>query len=491
MADDHPTQMWHTSRSAFERGTSYCPFARYVEYHAGPFGYGFQRKAQSLPLVTGTYTHAGPTAILQWVIDARQHNGVQPDAVPDDVVRWACEQAIEKYKKVIHTRGVLTYGGDDPEATRRLETLVTEQSYLIEGLIWQWALQRLPVYLRDYVIVAVEEEETLVLDCTCGMGDRVGDVSDHESRGCLGIVLQSRPDLIASRRSDGAYGYVEFKTAGQARKTWADSWERKQQFLMGIVGAERRHGVEITHTWVEGLIKGKRQRPWGSDPETPKIQDTMLCYPYYKPPTVPGELSEWRPQYNYIDRDGLEYTAGRKEGYRKTALWEIPRLDAFPGIPDEMSVSEYWSKVLVEEYPFHAAKCISVIGPLPKQREQIDKALRSLVAEEKLWQDRLWRIYEFAQANSVEWGDDRFMQFVESVVPRSWNCDPFGPDHPCPNQPICHPVTDDWRDPVARELFVYRVPHHDPEKQQAVSRGLVPHEGWGQEDEEVEEGEAE
>lgn len=479
-----PTILWLTSRSTIETGTQRCAFKRYIENHAGPYGYGFQRKAQSLPLVTGSYTHVGCTSILQWVMDARKSSGSQPDAVPDEVIRWAVEVATEKYEKVCITRGILALVQDDEDAAAALRRLITEQKFLIEGLIWQWSLQRLQPYLNEYIVIAVEEEESYVLDCSCGLGSGLGEIADHEARGCTGIGLQSKPDVLGERRSDSKVAYTEFKTAGQARKAWNDSWERKQQFLMGILGAERRHGVEITHAWVEGLIKGKRGRPYPYTDDLPKSQDTPLCYAYFSPGAAPSNGPEWRPRYKYRDKEGLEFTAGKKEGFKSTALWEVPREEAFPGIPEEMSVGEYWNKTLLYEYPYHAEKCLSLIGPLPKQRQQIDKALRSVVAEERLWQDRLWKIYEFSQANGVEWGNDQFMEFVETQIPRSWACDPYGPDHPCPCIPICHPMTEDWRDPVASGMFVYRVPHHIPEKQQAISRGLQPVEGWGEEEDE-------
>lgn len=476
--------LWLTSRSAFERGAQFCAFARYTEYHAGPFGYGIQRKAQSLPLVSGIYTHLGITSVLQWLLDARKSTGIQPTEPPDEVIRWGVELATEKYQQVCDKRGILTFAGDDLESLARLQRLIVEQKHLIAGLIWAWCLLRLPAYLREYLIVEVEGEQTYVLDCTCGIGEGIGEIADHEARDCTGIGLQSKPDILGERKSDGKYGYTELKTAGQARRAWNDSWEHKQQFLIGVLGAERRYGVEITHANVEGLIKGQRKRDYPYTDDLPKLQQTSLCYSYFSPGNPPASEGQWRPAFNYRTSEGLKYTAGKKEGYQKTALWDIPTHLAFPGLPEGMTVSEYWTKVLYQDYPYHLEKCVSFIGPIPKQRQQIDKALRSLVAEEKMWQDRLWKIYEFNQKTGKQWGDDEFMEFVETVVPRSWNCDPFGPDHPCSHQYICHPVTDEWRDPFGSGLAVPRIPHHEPEKQQVIARGLVPEDtdGWVDED---------
>lgn len=479
------TSLWLTSRSTFERGTQFCPWARFVENHAGPYGYGIQRRAMSVPLVTGTYSHLGITEILKWILDARQHSGVQPTHAPDDLIRWAVQEAITKYRQVVEKRGILTMTEDDPDTAARLKRLITEQEFLIAGLTWAYALRRLPHYLREYLIVEVEGEQETVLDCTCGIGSGVGFINDHEARGCTGIGLLSKPDILGSRHVDQVYGYTELKTAGVARKAWNDSWERKQQFLMGIVGAENRYGVEITHAYVEGLIKGQRKRNYPFTEDLPKLQQTSLCYAYYCPPTTTSE-AKWRPGFNYYDLEGIKHTAGKKEGYRHAALWEPPEGEAWPGKPEEMTITEYWAKTMAAEFPTHLDKNLSVVGPIPKQRHQIDKALRSVVCEERTWQDRLWRLYDFSVTSGKTWGDDEYMEFAETIIPRSWNCDPYGPDHPCQHQVMCHPITDDWRKPVESELYVYRSPHHVAERQQMIARGLKPEDGLAEEIEEME-----
>jgi hypothetical protein len=225
---DLPTpHLWLTSRSAFELGTQFCPFARYLGYHAGPYGYGYQRRATSMPLTTGTYTHEGCTEIATWLLETRISTGVQPDVAPDEVIRWAANLMIEKYQAVVQKRGILAVVRDNAEQLANFQRIVAEQSVLIEGLIWAWALFRLPQILQEYLIVAVEEEEEYVIGCTCGLGEGLGAFSDHALRACGGIGLQSRPDLLLERRIDHAYCYTELKTSSTAKRSWVDSYERK------------------------------------------------------------------------------------------------------------------------------------------------------------------------------------------------------------------------------------------------------------------------
>ena len=53
MAELIPLDLWYTDRSRYETGTGHCQRARYLQYHAGPHGYGWAPRASSVPLVTG------------------------------------------------------------------------------------------------------------------------------------------------------------------------------------------------------------------------------------------------------------------------------------------------------------------------------------------------------------------------------------------------------------------------------------------------------
>lgn len=480
------TGLWLTSRSAHERGTQDCPFKRWLEYHAGPYGYGFQRRALSLPLVTGTYVDKPISAICQWLIDYTDAHGTQPTAAPDEVIRWAAALAIQKYRATVEKRGLLALAADDAQGLANLHHIINEQCTLIEGLVWTFSLVRLPQILATYRLRAVQPECVFVEGCTCGLGDLIGTPTVHEGRGCQGIAMQSRPDLLGSRWSDDAWGYLELKTASTAKRAWNESWERKQQFLLGILGAELRYGVEITHALVEGLVKGQRKRDYGvTDPTAVKKQQNALCYGYLRPANPGLTLADWLPSYQYYDNEGLQHRAPRD--YKKTALWEAGA-DAFPSKPVDMTRSEWWTKYLFVNYPATLAKSLNTIGPIPKQVAMLDKALRSSVTEEHLWQERTWKIYDWTVANPGKgWGSPEYHAFVESVVPRSWNCDPFGPDHPCAMQPLCF-EHEGWAAPIESRLYVYRNPHHALEAAQMAARGLQPEEGVGFEQDEDDDG---
>ena len=467
-----------TSRSAVERGLLHCDFARWIEYFAGPLSNGFVRKANSIPLTTGQYTHLGCTEVAQWLLDARKKTGIQPERAPDEVIRWSANLAVEEYRKVVNASGLLQITAEDPNAQAELCRTIEEQAALIAGLVWTWCLFRLPTILQEYLITAVEEEQEYVVACTCGLGDGIGGFREHGMRQCGGIGLQSRPDLLLERRIDHAWCYVELKTSAVAWKSWAEAFEKNLQLLVGVLGAEKRHGVEITHCRIEGLIKGQRKRDYPYEDSQPKTQQSPLVHAYYEAPNPPLTVGDWLPASSYVDKDGIRHSVprGRDNRYKRIGLWEVAE-DAFAGKPTEMSRSEYIVRYWAENYPQHLQQCLAQVGPIPKKRDQLEMALRSLVATERLWQRRLWEVYEWQVANPGKaWGHDEFHAFVETVIPRSFRCLPFD-GHPCPNIPICFREAEGWRDPVGSEMYLPRHPHHQPERVQAAARGWVPQPG--------------
>lgn len=489
MAEPQPVPaLWLTSRSAFERGTQHCAFNRFLEYHAGPYGHGFQSRALSVPLATGSYLHEPLTAVLA---EAMRLNNQMPS---DEFCRGAIRDAVDRYYRIIDQRGLFQL--PDEAAKIAVEETAVEQATLIEGLFWAWMVYRLPVILAEETIVMVEQEEVYVIGCTCGVGDGLAEWTDHRAKDCAGVGLQTRADFVTRVHLTGNYRQREFKTAATGRKNWQEMFEHKVQLISSIVGAERKLDAEVTDVVIEGLIKAKRDR---EKDETgmyngPKRQQSFLCYAYYKPANPPLSPDvDWQAKFRYVDGGGKNRTLQGK-GYTKVPLWPQPAdLDAdgndlrFPGKPIEMTSIEYWVKILPPEC---FEPVVRTVGPIPKQRAMVDAALRSYVAEETLWQDRLWRVYEWATANpDYGWETPEFQAMLETIIPRSWDCHPFA-DHPCGFIPICH-KHEGWQDPVGSGRFVYRAPHHVPEAQQMRERGLEPpSEGIGVDPDELDQEEA-
>ena len=178
------SNQWLVDRSRYEAGFR-CPRLRFLNYHAGPEGKGYQPKEGKLPLLRGIWVHEG----LAKVCEVLQKG----EEVTDDHIRMAASFAVTGYRKDAATAGVLT---DVPP--EHFDFTVNEQITLIEGLIWAWSISMLPIFKSELEVVAVEQEEHFDLP-----------IADLELR------FMSRPDLLVRTKTgafEGQIGLGDWKT---------------------------------------------------------------------------------------------------------------------------------------------------------------------------------------------------------------------------------------------------------------------------------------
>lgn len=459
--------LWLTDRSRFEQGLDFCQRARYLSTSFGPSGYGIQRKATSLPLATGSYVHEGIAEILQFVRD-------RDKLPPDEIVRHACLVATQTYTRVVEQRGMA--GLDEGQ---RLEEVILEQGALIQGLVWAFTLTTLPWIHEQARILEVEREEILICGCTCGLGDGVGGLEDHEGRGCSGIGFQSRPDFITEYRArPGILAYWELKTVGAISEPWESQWETKIQFSAGALGAQARLEQPIQEAWVVGLIKGRREGDT-YNPETKRREGSLrqqspLCYGWKKAANPPLEAEDWQTSYEYRGEDGKGHRLGK--AYNKAGIWELGQ-----AVPlGDLSVSEFWCKWMPQE---QLGGQVRVIGPLNISPVLTHDLVEELVAEETRWKETCWLLFDVLNNEAGgDWTHPAYQAELRRRVPRSWACRRYGKRHECQHKNICF-YGEGWQDPL-NNGYILRRPHHTPERLQLQERGLAPAEGWPEDAEE-------
>jgi len=460
--------LWFTDRSRFKLGTSRCARARFLSYHAGN-SYGFTRRQHALPLVTGIYVHK--------ILEAYASILKQTDRLPAlDEVRAIIAGLTAEYVAQVEARGYRgILGGPDTETT------IAEQAALISGLGWVLRLKFLPWLHQSYQVVAVEEERLHLLDCTCGAPPLDG--AEHIRRGCTGKAIMLRTDLLAQRRGGSTLAYFECKTTGWESEAWAEQWETDAQLALGTVDAEQRWGAEVTELYIVGLNKGRRVRDrYGDGDDTRKKQSSPLCYGYKREGNPPLATDDWLPTYEWVNDQGETKRASRAH---KRALvttlaesdWPVWRAyqTSNPGLTPE----EFWVRFLPDSV---LDKVCFILGPMNRQDQQLQVLLRGFLGEERRWQDTLWALYEL-QREGYSWASAEYQAQLDELVPCSWACRPFGKEHQCEFVPICH-RHEGWTDPLGTERYQPRLPHHDPELQQAIARGLLPAEAADVEEEE-------
>lgn len=456
-----PLTLWLTDRSRFKTGLSRCPRERYLKYHFGPSGYGITTLAQALPLATGQYV----AQAFELLLKATQATDTLPEAPQ---VRQIVAEVQGRYEALLVERGfrgVLAGAATD-------ET-IQEQKTLIAGLAWTIRLEFLPWFIQRYRVVDVERERLHFLSCTCGA--LATDEQEHIRRGCQGVALMQRLDLLAANRDTGSFAYFEVKTTGWDSDAWVEQWETDYQLALGTLDAVARYGQEVTELYIVGLRKGRRVRPKAEDGQIepgPKRQESALCYGYCRPSNPPLTTDDWLPAYKYVDAEGKPRSASRQ--HRKRPVHELAKSD-WPVIemmrerePDA-TVEELWFRLLP---PDSTQKVCFVLGPMNRQDAQLASVRTAMLAEERRWQDNLWAVYNAQTLSRLPFHDDDFQTVLDQAFPQAWSCRPFGTEHQCEFVPICHRYSG-WQDPLTMGKYTLRLPHHQPEIDQAVARGLL------------------
>lgn len=502
MSDQPEDLLWYTDRTRIVDSLGHCQMLRALSTTSIVPGapYGIQLKGTKIPLMTGIGAHGGLAPILAYCRDQyTRQDQVQAvltttdqitgelvfPLVPDLVVRTAIQAAQGEYWAVVEARG-FAYLKDEPAVAE----LTREQNYLIEGMIWAWVLEVLPEVLLRGRIIECEQEGCYIIGCTCGLGDGILGREEHIARGCQGIALQNRPDFILETWHTGELEYHEFKTTGMDHSTFRDKWEVCIQMFATTLDVERRWGKNVASVYVHGLIKGKREGEynWESGKKDGIIrQQSKFCYGYRKPGNPPMEEEEWAFDYDYQELDpATGEVKNRRLGkaYKKAGLWELP--DHF--IQEGMSKGEWWVKAMPPE---SRRKALILIGPLKRQDVVVPNFLRATIGEEQRWQGVVWQLYECTQSLAAQgivdyWPHDDFQHLLHQLVPSSYECRRFGIRHTCIMEDICF-RREGWADPLGSGKFIPRRPHHQPELDQALQRGLLlPDVGAGEDREEGE-----
>lgn len=474
------SNLWLTDRSRYEDGLIHCPRSRYLTYHAGPHGYGWETRARSLPTVTGTLVHLPIARILEALrtyaaAEQDPTRAGHPSHIPTDdwIYEFAITPAVEAYHQVVATRGLAAI--TDPE---ELALRTIEQTTLLEGLVWTFVDVFLPAFHRDYEILLVEVELPVVLGCTCGLGDRIGALEDHDARQCEGLGYMTKGDCVSRHRLTGQVRYDEFKTTADATLNWREAWQYRAQVLTGVLGAEAHLGVRVDEVRIQAWLKGSYRAAY--NPETksntgPRYQQSPLVYGYRRAANLPLWDEDWAASLS-LPPDPIT-GKGKRLGkeYQRAGVWELPA-DLWQA-RGALSPSHYWCRWLGAE---KLAESYAEVGPLYREDWRLESQIRQIVAEERRVQVGVWAVYD-ALAEAGAYADDRVQAALDTHFPQAGGdaCHSyFGST--CPKLGICKRA-DGWDDP-ARVGYLIRRPHHETELAAMTARGLAPAE-WGAGDE--------
>lgn len=431
--------MIFTDRSRQETGLQHCLRARYWSYHAVN-GFGISPKQRNLPAASGIHVHLGLALVLKSIMLGGQTKLPDlKDPILREQVRGAVEEAIGAYESDVAAVGFLN------EPQQELDRQIAEQSALIEGAIWGWVRTSLLGFLQQFLILAVEQEESIVIGCSCGIGDRKGEWEHHYAQGCEGVCQQAKPDIVCENRESREVGIHDFKTMKYVSDYEIERYKNSVQMAVGTLTVERRLGRPVTHYYVWAILKGDRKAEY--NPVTrafdrPKIQLSGYCYVGWTPanPPLKPETFDWNAKW-----------------YQRLPTWTL-KLESNP---EEVRQIEY---LVMDLMPIETLqKNFTKIGPYARQGFLMGY-LKQVYHDELRWVEVQWRIYEEVQAGG------KLADALDKLVPASWNCRKFGSI--CPFWEICSGEGATPEDPLRSDLYTLRVPHHEPEMIAAVAAGV-------------------
>ena len=461
-----PSMLYLSDRSRMNLGLTWCPRARYLEFSSGPVGYGIRSKRRAIPLATGSGIHKP----LELALRHMKEHGEVPSR---EAFRPMVVEAIAEYFSLVEKRGFMNHTDD------QTQKIMQEQRCLIEGLSWTaWKILLPPIH-EHYAVVHVEQEDVLVWDCDCGLGEMLGDYTEHEAKGCGGIGIQVRPDAGLRRRSDSALCVLDWKSDGNVHKyNWQESFRLNIQMAFQVMSLERLMQEPVQGgVFIAGLHKGWRATEktdqdgvWvgvEGSPTTEKYQASVMCYGYQKPANPPLEPEEWRSEYYYSEWDEKKQKmVGRNlkgKGYSKVGLW----LANFPDKPKSWSSMEHWVENYLSDET--VAKQVKLAGPLHAPEHLFEALKRAGTANEQRVRESLWALWEVSEATGGEFSHPDFQAALDIHFPQTWDCQRYNTK--CQFVPICDRQAG-WEDPLGTGMYELRRPHHEAERLQLTSRGV-------------------
>lgn len=254
-----------------------CPRSRWWGYEYE--GRGLQSAQPVAALEIGKAVHAGIACLLR---EASMPN-----------IELAVAAACGGFRDVTVPTAAIVDNEGQPQD-------VEEALALIEALVRAWAAVRLPAWLQEYEVVAVEREEILELGPN--------------------IIFLARPDALVSRKADSSPMLVNFKTVSDPNKTWRDQWRYDMQTLSEVLPVEARVGEKLAGVIVEGLAKGKRLE---SRDKTFYYHNSPLIWPWKKSGEAPFTADEFSGRYEWDDpATGKSHRLGK--GWTKVPVWKEP-----------------------------------------------------------------------------------------------------------------------------------------------------------------------
>jgi hypothetical protein len=160
------------------------------------------------------------------------------------------------------------------------------------------------------------------------------------------------------------------------------------------------------------------------------------------------------------------------KAHKRRGVWELADSDWGSGVPTKGRTPIWCPRNSgLSQLPVSVLeKVIFVLGPMNRQDAQLTSLKRGVSRGGAQLAGHALESLRTA-GPGPGWATEEFQARLDELIPRSWNCRPYGKEHQCEFVKLCFKHSG-WQDPLSLG-FVPRRPHHAPELEQAISRGLI------------------
>ncbi len=215
-----------------------CPRESLLRYWLD--GTGYTRAGISIELGTGSLFHDTQGEIFEYILTTAKETGLAQCRPPETIIRAAIlgQRRIYEANMAAAVDEIIKLGMSDAVERAGWYKVIQRQATLAESMVRAWLIVRLPYYLANYELVAVEGEE--------------------ESEISPGIIFMQRKDSVWKHKEDGTYHAMEFKTSGNNTENFVNSWHYDLQQITHLLNFRGKYDQDPKSVLLEIAYKGRK-----------------------------------------------------------------------------------------------------------------------------------------------------------------------------------------------------------------------------------------
>ncbi len=387
-------------------------------------GTGYTRAGISIELGTGSLFHDTMGEVLEWILAQSIKTGLPQAPAPATVIRQAVlNQRIAYEATMAESVNEIVMLGMAQSAERAgWSKTINRQATLAEAMVRCWLIVRLPYFLQNYNLIAVEGEE--------------------ESEISPGIVFMQRKDSVWQHKEGGTMHAMEFKTSGNNTQNFVNSWKYDLQQITHLLNFRGKYAQDPKSVLVEIAYKGRK---YGGE------NVGALVSGYKMEHLDPGTYEPVDIEYDWV------YGRCKSKGWKK--FW-IADEDFGDGVK---SPAEVWTDEVLDFTTLDDHCLQTEITHNPKR---IERWLNQTRREMTGVKDGLVQLAQATTPEEVEALADVLFPALEEKD----SCAPYFGSKACTFQSVCH-GQDDMFDLYQTQGFKPRVSHHPGELRKGDNDG--------------------